>query len=379
MLFGKPKLPEAERRQKVEEIEKLIDAGKNQEALALTRELEKLDANAAGLAMSYFYIMGEGVAEDAKAAVRSAQKYLKVDGRNARAWKRMGTAYMMEQDFAEAVDPLRQAFVLGDMESGVLMSSACMVLANEFRNQASSTLNPAVYSKANGQALTLYAAVCAAGSIVGEQNPGLMDDADWQCYGRACDMMYGLSLNGEAHGFQNPDDMYTTYASAAKGFAKGRKDTQQHEYWRMNGVLCCSLMEKAGYKAMAEYFRAGMCLNVVDRKKDAKKLASAKWHFDKADELTPALTDEQRRDYAKDFADFREQYDKFYRRFGKTVESDLKAGRLPDLSGEYPEGAAPAPDSCQTFMNSVSAVRAGGSAAGSGAPAPKKKGFFGLF
>ena len=84
MLFGKPKLPEAERPPESGGDRKLIDAGKNQEALALTRELEKLDANAAGLAMSYFYIMGEGVAEDAKAAVRRRAEVSEV-GRPERA------------------------------------------------------------------------------------------------------------------------------------------------------------------------------------------------------------------------------------------------------------------------------------------------------
>ena len=134
-------------------------------------------------------------------------------------------------------------------------------------------------------------------------------------------------------------------------------------------------MEAAGYKAMAEYFRAALCLDAVDFSKSGKMLAGAKWHLDRAAELNGTLTAEQKAEYPNDFADYRQQYQQYLRRYGKAMEAQLKAGQLPDLAGEYPAGAAPAPQSCALFMKDVEALQSGAPMPG----APKKKGFFGLF
>ena len=105
-------------------------------------------------------------------------------------------------------------------------------------------------------------------------------------------------------------------------------------------------------------------------------LANAKWHLDRASELASTLTAEQRGSYPDDFADYRELYAKMQRKYGRAMEAALKKGQLPDLSGEYPAGQAPAADSCALFMQGVAAVQSGAPAPGE---APKKKGFFGLF
>lgn len=67
MLFGKKsRLAPEERRERVQAIERLVNADKDDEAFRLTQALEKEDG--AGLAMACFYTMGENVREDYTAA-----------------------------------------------------------------------------------------------------------------------------------------------------------------------------------------------------------------------------------------------------------------------------------------------------------------------
>lgn len=375
MLFGKPKLAPEERRARIEEIEALISADKSAEAYAKARELEKLDSAAAALSMAYFSLMGENVREDASAAARYAEKYARSTPDDARGWRRLGYAQMTQRNFADAAEALEKAYRLGDTESGVMLAAACKILADGLRNEAAGTLNVAAFGKANGQAMTLYTQACALCEKIGSEQPGLMDDADWQGYGRSFDMMYALSLNGETKSFRVTDKALLDYLSVTQAFDGGKKDAVSHAYWLAVAVRGCSLMDKAGYRAMAEYFRAALCLDACDAKK-GEMLANAKWHLDRASELASTLTAEQRGSYPDDFADYRELYAKMQRKYGRAMEAALKKGQLPDLSGEYPAGQAPAADSCALFMQGVAAVQSGAPAPGE---APKKKGFFGLF
>lgn len=67
MLFGKKSsLAPEERRERVQAIERLINADKDDEAFRRTQALEKEEA--AALAMTCFYTMGENKGEDHTAA-----------------------------------------------------------------------------------------------------------------------------------------------------------------------------------------------------------------------------------------------------------------------------------------------------------------------
>lgn len=376
MLFGKKSgLAPEERRQRVQAIEQHINADRDEEAFRLTQALEKEDADAAGLAMAYFYTMGEYVREDYGAAVRSAKRYLRVEPEDALAWNRLGGAYMLQGELDEAAPALEKGYQLGNIEAGTLLATTCKIQADKLRGAAAGTINAVSFGRANGQAMTLYTKVILLGEEIGAAHPGMMNDADWQGYGRSFDMMYALALGGETKSFRVTGNAFTTYASVAKSFEAGRADKAGQGMWLAAAVRGCALMEAAGYKAMAEYFRASLCLNVVDFSKSGRMLANAKWHLDKAAELNGTLTAQQRADYPNDFADYRQQYQQYLRRYGKAMEAQLKAGQLPDLAAEYPAGTAPAPESCAVFMRDVEGLKAGAPLPG----APKKKGFFGLF
>lgn len=257
MLFGKPKLAAEERRARIEEIEALISADKSAEAYAKARRAGEARRCRGGAVRGVFRLMAENVREDASAAARYAEKYARSTPDDARGWRRLGYAQMTQRNFADAAEALEKAYRLGDTESGVMLAAACKILADGLRNEAAGTLNVAAFGKANGQAMTLYTQACALCEKIGSEQPGLMDDADWQGYGRSFDMMYALSLNGETKSFRVTDKALLDYLSVTQAFEGGKKDAVSHAYWLAVAVRGCSLMDKAGYRAMAEYFRAG--------------------------------------------------------------------------------------------------------------------------
>ena len=233
MLFGKKeKMPPEQRREMVQAIEKLIDAGKSEEAFRLTKTLEKEDADAAGLAMAYFYFMGENVREDYNAAARSAQRYLRIEPEDALAWNRLGSAYMLLGNYDQAAPALEKGYQLGNIEAGTLLANVCKIQADRLRGDAAGTLNARSFGRANGQAMTLYTKVILLGEAIGAAHPGMMNDADWQGYGRAFDMMYALALGGETRSFRVSGNAFSTYASVAKAFEAGRDDTARGCGWR---------------------------------------------------------------------------------------------------------------------------------------------------
>ena len=143
-------LPPEQRREMVQAIEKLIDAGKSEEAFRLTKTLEKEDADAAGLAMAYFYFMGENVREDYNAAARSAQRYLRIEPEDAVAWNRLGSAYMLLGNYDQAAPALEKGYQLGNIEAGTLLANVCKIQADRLRGDAAGTLNARSFGRANG-------------------------------------------------------------------------------------------------------------------------------------------------------------------------------------------------------------------------------------
>ena len=336
MLFGKPKLPPEERHSRIEETESLIEAKKFDEAYAKACELNRQDSAAASLSLSYFSFMGKCVREDMEEAARYAEKYLRTAPEDPRGWNRLGCAQMAAGNTAQAAESLEKAYQRGDAESSVLLAGACKILADGLRGEAAGTLNVATFAKSNGQAMQLYTRACALYEKIGAEKPGLMDDADWQGYGRCFDMMYALSLNGEAKSLRITDKTLLNYLSATQAFEGGKKDAATQGYWLAVGVRGCALMEQAGHPVLAEYFRAALCLNGCSAKK-SEKLVNAKWHLDRAAQLGSGLTAEQRSACANDFADYREAVrqdaEKIRQRDGGCPEKRAAAGSLRRIPG----------------------------------------------
>ena len=160
----------------------------------------------------------------------------------------------------------------------------------------------------------------------------------------------------------------------------GKRDTAAQQLWRLQAARIYGRMEQAGYGAMAEYFRASMCLADCGKKNQAM-FVNAKWHMDRARELSAGLNADQKKSYPEDFADVREEYGKMEKKYGKIMENRLRAGEFPNLSEDYPQGQAPAVEACKSFMDFANGLRNGVpvQAAAAKEPEKKKKGLFGFF
>ena len=381
MFFGKPKMDEEERKKWSDEIERLMDEDKTRAAYEKTLEFEKLDKDAAGYHMSYFYFMGECVREDRREAIKKIEKYVRRVPGDLEGWYRYGLLLRAEGNESEAAECFEKASGMGHIQATVDLAGSCKILADQFRNQAAGTLNVKEYGECNNRAVSLYIRSMALYDRTVQDHPGELGEADWQGYGRAADMMYFLSLAGEVKKVNVKDPESQNYLNLGLQLTSGKGNVKEQRYWRINAVKIYSQMEQAGWKAMAEYFRMSMCLYDCSEKKNQPMFANARWHMDRIQELNGSLSEEQRKSYPEDFADVTELYVKMEKKYGKIMENRLRAGKYPDLSEDYMPGQAPAVEECRRFTDFAEAVRSGAPVRPdtSGEPEKKKKGLFGLF
>ena len=380
MFFGKPKMDEEERKRRAAEIGALMDADRTKEAYEKTLELEKLDKDAAGYCMSLFYFLGECVGEDRKEALKRIEKYVRRVPDDSEGWLQYGYLLRLNGNETEAAKAFLKASDMGNWSGTASLAGSYKLLADGFRNEAAGTLNVKAYGENNNQAVSLYIAAMALYEKTAIEAPDALDDADWQSFGRAADMMYAMSLNGEVKKINTKDPDEQNFLNLGLSVMSGKRDTAAQQLWRLQAARIYGRMEQAGYGAMAEYFRASMCLADCGKKNQAM-FVNAKWHMDRARELSAGLNADQKKSYPEDFADVREEYGKMEKKYGKIMENRLRAGEFPNLSEDYPQGQAPAVEACKSFMDFANGLRNGApvQAAAAKEPEKKKKGLFGFF
>ncbi|MBS6397874.1 MAG: hypothetical protein KH452_12130 [Clostridiales bacterium] len=379
MFFGKPKMDEDERKRRSKEIDDLLAADKNKEAYAKTLELEKLDKDAAGLHLSYFYFMGECVREDKKEALKRIEKYVRRVPDDSEGWLMYGQYLRADGNEPDAASCFEKAAGMGNVQGNINLAGSCKILADLHRNEAAGTLNAKTYADNNNYAVTLYIRCMAIYDQMVQKYPKELDDSDWQGYGRAADMMYFLSLTGEVKKVNTADPESQNYLNMGLKIVSGKGDIREQRYWKVNAAKVYGQMEQAGYTVMAEYFRASMCLYACSEKKQQPQFVNAKWHMDRAQELYGSLNAAQKESYPEDFSDVQELYQKMEKKFGKIADNRLRSGEYPDLSEDYMPGQAPAMESCKRFMEYLNALQSGAPApAPSKEPEKKKKGLFGF-
>lgn len=378
MFFRKQRLEEEERRKYAAEINRLIDGGKSAEAFAKTRELESLDKDAAGYFMAYFYFLGENVRENMSEALKRVEAYMRRVSDDHAAWQLYGTILQCQGHDDKAAAAYEKAVNLGNQDAITQLANLCKLQADAARNQIANTLNVREYAAGNARAVSLYIQSMALYKKALETNPGLLGDTEWQGYGRAADMMYSLSLNGEVKKLQPADVSNVNLLTIGASVTAGRADAGAQQFWRNNAVAVTAQMEQAGYAVMAEYFRASFCLADCEKKKQ-EMMSNAKWHMDRVKALSGGLNAQQKKEYPSDFDDFNQLYAKMERKYGKAMQNRLRAGELPDLKADYLPDRVPALESNQVFAGFLAELK-GGQGHGASQPetAPKqKKGLFG--
>lgn len=378
MFFKKQRLDEDERKKYAAEINRLLDGGKSAEAFAKTRELEGLDKDAAGYFMAYFYFMGENVRENVPEALKRIEAYIRRVADDHAAWQLYGTILQYQDQDDKAAAAYEKAVNLGNLDAITQLANLCKLHADAARNKIANTLNVHEYAAGNARAISLYIQSMALYKKAFETRPGLLGDTEWQGYGRAADMMYSLSLNGEVKKLQAADAANVDLLTIGASVTAGRADAGAQQFWRNNAVAVTAQMEQAGYAVMAEYFRASFCMADCEKKKQ-EMMSNAKWHMDRVKDLSGSLNAQQKKDYPSDFEDFNQLYAKLERKYGKAMQNRLRAGELPDLTVDYLPDRVPALESNRVFAGFLEALKGGQeTGAGKQEEAPKKKkGLFG--
>lgn len=379
MFFKKTVIDEDTRLQYAREIDSLIGQDRSKEAHAKTKELEKLDKDAAGYFMSYFYYMGEVERENPREALKRIEGYIKRVPNDGNAYLMLGNIQQYFDDDKKSAAAYEKAVELGNTTALTLLAGIYYIHANEFRNQAAGTINPMQYADYNGKAISLYIRCLELYNKAFQANKKRMADTDWQAYGRSADMMYIMSLNGELKKISKADLNRVNALSIGASVISGKANVQEQLYWRNQAVAVTAQMEEAGFGAMAEYFRASFCLYDCSKKKQ-EMLLNAKYHMDRAKELSASLNAEQKKSYTSDFNDVLQMYDKMNRQLGKAMQNRLRGGELPQLAVDYLSDRVPGIEENRTFADYLARVKSGEviteqKASNTG----KKKGLFGKF
>lgn len=379
MLFGKPKMADEERKRWEREINDLINKGDNKAAYQKTLEMEKLDKDAAGFFMGFFYFMGEVVREDYREASRRLERYTNRVQDNADAWVIYGNVMRMLDNETAAAECFLKGSRLGNLTAKTQLASCCRLQADQFRGQAAGTLDVRQYSQSNSKAVTLYTKAVTLYDEVVQKDPKAMDAGDWFIYGRTVDVLYALSLNGELKKVNYYDNDAQNYFRVSLSIVSGQADQAAHQYWRALAVRTLAGMEQAGHGAMAEYFRAALCMDECTKQKKPEPFLAVRWHMDRAQDLAAQLDAARQKELASDFDDYLAQYRQLDKKYGKMIQNMIRQGVMPQVAADYGPEGAPAPETCPSFLRFMQAAKTGAPAPGPSQPEPKKKGLFGLF
>ena len=380
MLFNKQTIDEETRRKYVQEIDRLVDQGKKREALEKTKELEAQDRDAAGYYMAYFYHMGEVLRENEREALKRLAGYIDRFPDDRDAYLLLGDIQVGLENDAAAVKTYEKAIRMGSVAAMPILAGLYKIQADQLRNQSARSLNPVTYAANTGKALSLYISSMDLYRTANQRDKDLLDDTDWQGYGRILDTVYAMSLNGEVKEVPKSSVERAGILGLGASIMAGKADVRTQEYWRGQAVEAAARMEAAGYAVAAEYFRASLCMSDCEKKKQ-EMLLNAIFHMDRAQALSGTLTAQQRGDYPSDFGDIIQQYNKLNGRLGKAMQNRLRAGELPRLELDYPADSVPTIESNPVFAEYLARARGGrGTQAPVGQAAPqKKKGLFGRF
>ncbi|XCP83865.1 hypothetical protein ABXS75_12380 [Roseburia hominis] len=379
MFFKKEVVDEDTRRQYAKEIDSLIGQGRSKEAHAKTKELEKMDKDAAGYFMSYFYFVGEVERENPREALKRIEGYIKRVPNDGDAYLMLGNIQQSFDNDEKTAAAYEKAVELGNTAALTMLAGIYYLHANTFRNQAAGTLNPRQYADCNGRAISLYIRCMELYNKAFHADKKLLEDTDWQAYGRSTDMMYVMSLNGEVKNISKADLERASILSIGASVVSGKANVREQVYWRNQAVGVTAQMEESGFCVMAEYFRASFCLYDCEKKKQ-EMLLNAKYHLDRAKEFSPTLNAEQRESYPSDFKDVLQMYDKTNAKLGKAMQNHLRAGELPHLELDYLPDRIPGIEDNKVYADYLAQVKSGEAVAedkqsGTG----RKKGLFGRF
>ncbi len=258
-------------------------------------------------------------------------------------------AYYRCNDFFKAFDWFCKAEKAGVRDSIALFADSAagctFNLWNEVRHQLSqSTVTQGAARVKNYMAVAIELYMEAA-----EKTPEAMDATLYSGYAKLMILMYNMATTGmldmDVVAF---DSLSGTVAGGIEALKK-MLDTEAHNETLAKCIIGAHFIEEHGYPLVAEYLRAQLAVMESLRDRSAHAFYRARWHMIRIGQLQNTTADAAL--VANIFAEMNDDYRNAENKYGATVMNMMKMGQMPDLTKSFLPDNAPAPESCENFMN----------------------------
>lgn len=371
-LFSRTSLTAEQISQRQEEIYTHINNDNYSVALNLAKKLNKEAPGEGDGALGNLYFNGWGVQEDYAACIRCCRNYADIHPKDKYNLYTCGTAYYMLSDYPNAIDWLTKSYEAGNKEALVILGTSYYSYGNNLRDEIMKSLSAAKVTANNAMACKCWRNGIKVFAAAARECPNDMSPSYWRFMGWCAEMLYSLSCLGEMPA-SVASAMDQTVFSFGLDVAQGRFNYDAHQRWWLE-LVGAAYVANAHCPAMAELSLAHGSLLDAKLHKDPEAFYRARWHMKRAGELRRSLSAEDQTDTAAFFDAVATLFNELKRKYGAISDNKMRQGIAPDISVSYPQGCAPAVESCQGFMD----MFRNASSPAAAAPAARKESSGGL-
>jgi len=270
----------------------------------------------------------------------------------------LGNIYIIKDQYDEAVKYLTIADKNGVSGAKSKLALCTFNYANELRNYAAKQISMSEYSQTNAAAITNYlnTQYLYYHAASDSEEREYMFISDYIILGRATSMLYNLAVRGELSVDMVEDNSIRSYFTNSFKLVSGAMNKAEHEKWWNNAMNACALMDVCGFPIVGEFFRAECCLTDCELNHSAEAYYRARWHLKNIGEMRGDIKKYDMDDLVTLFqsvGDIEEHAEKLSKKYSASMQSMMSGGIMPDLTRDYPDGKAPDPKSCKSFMEMV--------------------------
>lgn len=352
MFFSKKEvLTKEEIDEQLATIDYQLETGEYAEAMSLIKQLEKSEPNQVAYHLGLIYRCGWGVEPDEQKARMYFSKALSVTNNYTDyTWYFHGLYCFNDRKYDDAIKAFKIAEEYGVEYAPVLLATTYSSAALDYRNLACRTLKMNELTQLNAVA-TKYAVLAENKYMeVADKFSDTMEIAHWVSLGRMAQLLYNMACRGELSMDISSDNSFGTWMQNSFKMMGGRYNDEMHQKMWGNVVTVCDFMDEHGMSVVAEYFRAACGLLDCELHSSAEALYRVRWHMKKVGELRATMQASASIELAGYMTDVTESFKKMDKKYGSYIVGMISAGQLPNISIAYPEGKAPAVESCENFM-----------------------------
>jgi hypothetical protein len=296
--------------------------------------------------------MGNVVDQNFYLAAQYAKTALKKYDDNGLIWYMGGVAHDLIDEVETAINMLAKARTIPGFElvASTSYASSCYSYACKLRNVAAGTLRIDVYSQGNKEAGLWYAECVGVYDQVAREDASELSDGDWQTYTAAVNMLLAMAYQGALTDLGATNNSAANYIMASFKALDAKMDKEQNEFWKNYCYGTCAQMDQAGKHVVAETLRTYTCLLETRYEHSGASFYRAQWHYNRMMDLLKTADEDEKDAWNKYCGDLYSEYQEMKKKYGSFAQNQMLDGYLPALELSYPDGQAPDPEICASFM-----------------------------